>query len=147
MTGPLQRIVYYSKNLLTGPDEEIAASIEEILEKARVNNTKANLTGALIFNSGCFAQVLEGPRDCIAEIFERIQCDPRHTEVQVLEYEPANERTFPNWSMAFIGVREKDERLFNQLALETGFDDKRLAAEDILTAMREIMMEEEGVSV
>src|SRR5689334_22827360 len=124
MNGPLQRIVYYSKNLLTGTDEEIAASIEQILQTARVNNTKANLTGALIFNCGCFAQVLEGPRDSVVEIFERIQCDPRHTEVQVLEYEPTKERVFPNWSMAFIGVRERDEKLFHRLALETGFDDK-----------------------
>lgn len=147
MTGPLQRIVYYSKNLLTGSDEVIATNIEQILEAARVNNSKANLTGALIFNSGCFAQVIEGPRDGIAEVFERIQCDPRHTEVQVLEYGPIIKRAFPNWSMAFIGVREKDEKLFHRLALETSFDDKRLAAEDILTTMREIMLEEEIASI
>ena len=146
MNGALQRIVYYSKNLITGTDETIAASVREILEAARANNAQAGVTGALIFNSGCFAQVLEGSREKLAEIFERIQCDPRHTEVQVLEYAPISQRAFPNWSMAFIGIKAKDDILFSALAAETGFDVKRLAAENILKVMREIMLEEEGAA-
>ena len=143
MTEHLQRIVYYSKNLLKGTDAAIAAGIDQILETARINNAKADVTGALIFNSGCFAQVLEGPQRSVVEIFERIQCDARHSEIQVLEYELTRERAFPNWSMAFIGVRERDKKIFHRLAIETGYEDKRLAAEDILTAMRTIMLEEE----
>lgn len=146
MKAALQRIVYYSRNLITGTDETVAASVREILEAARTNNAQAGVTGALIFNSGCFAQVLEGSREKVADIFERIQCDPRHTEVQVLEYGPITQRAFPNWSMAFLGIKEKDNILFSALAVETGFDVKRLAAEKILNVMQEIMLEEEGAA-
>ena len=37
-----------------------------------------------MFNSGCFAQVLEGPHHAIQATFERIQCDERHSDVTVL---------------------------------------------------------------
>ena len=36
-------------------------------------------------------------------MFERIQRDPRHGDVVVLESTTVNERAFPGWAMAFAG--------------------------------------------
>ena len=62
MTETLYRLVYFSRNLITGMPAEISAEIDSILASARRNNAPLGITGALIFNSGIFAQVLEGAR-------------------------------------------------------------------------------------
>jgi hypothetical protein len=60
------------------------------------------MPGTLLFNRGCFAQVLEGPREAVERTFERIQRDPRHADVMPLEFAPVARRGFPSWSMAFV---------------------------------------------
>ncbi|MCJ2074874.1 BLUF domain-containing protein, partial [Methylobacterium sp. E-016] len=77
----LYRLVYASKNLLQGSEAEMTASITQILAASQRNNGRSNVSGALMFNAGAFAQVLEGPRRQVEETFERIQCDDRHGDV------------------------------------------------------------------
>ena len=50
----------------------------DILRTSRRNNAEVGVTGALMFNGGAFAQVLEGPRRGVESTFERIQRDQRH---------------------------------------------------------------------
>jgi hypothetical protein len=38
-----------------------------------------------MFNQLCFAQILEGESQLIKRTFERIQTDPRHQNIQVLD--------------------------------------------------------------
>ena len=75
-----------------------------------------------MFNSGCFAQVLEGPLGAVAATFERIQRDARHADVMVLDFRPVSERSFGAWSMAFVGQSLEGRDLFADLAASTGFD-------------------------
>ena len=110
---PLYRLVYYSRNLIPGHPADIEAEIDSILQSARRNNAPLGVTGALIFNSGVFAQALEGPRHSIEGVFERIQRDRRHADVQVLAFEATPERRFPNWSMAFVGRSAEGRNLFS----------------------------------
>ena len=144
MSKELHRLVYYSKNLMPGDADEIVAGIDEILSTSRTNNAKAGVTGALLFNSGCFAQVLEGPLEAVSETFERIQCDPRHSDVLVLEFAPARERSFSNWSMAFIGQSERDQQRFGEVSTKSEFDPSHLTAEQIFATMQRLLLEEEG---
>ena len=88
MANNLYRLVYISRNEILGDDAVIRREIEQILERARDKNPQANITGALMFNAGSFAQVLEGSHDDIQDTFERIQCDPRHSHVVMLSLEP-----------------------------------------------------------
>ncbi|MCX4198446.1 BLUF domain-containing protein [Methylobacterium organophilum] len=71
----LYRLVYASKNLLQGPEPEAMAAVRQILDASRRNNAALDVTGALMFNAGAFAQVLEGPRQGVEATFERIQRD------------------------------------------------------------------------
>lgn len=96
MSEALYRIVYCSRNTTeTGPEE-----FWRILAASRINNARDGVTGALLFSNGSFAQVLEGPLAVLERTFERIQCDPRHAGVTVLQFGPAEGRAFPDWSMA-----------------------------------------------
>ncbi|WP_375454207.1 BLUF domain-containing protein [uncultured Methylobacterium sp.] len=139
----LYRLVYASKNLLRGSESEIAAAVIQILETSQRNNAKVDVTGALMFNAGAFAQVLEGPRRAVEATFERIQRDERHTDVTVLQCGPAESRGFPNWSMAFVGQSATGHALWHSLAADSGFDLARLDGDQIFTALHSLILEEE----
>jgi hypothetical protein len=101
--GGLFRLVYASRSLLG--ESMLAREIPQILEVSRRNNAARGVTGALLFSTDAFVQVLEGPQEGVERIFERIQCDPRHAGVVVLEAGPAPARDFAGWSMAYAGRR------------------------------------------
>lgn len=103
MNSDLYRVVYCSRSQLTGDPARARAELQHILTASRRNNAPAALTGALLFANGNFAQALEGPRALVEARFERIQGDPRHHDVTVLEFSPVATREFPDWSMAFAG--------------------------------------------
>lgn len=103
MNQPLHRLVYCSRNAIAGPAEAQQAELRQILRASRNNNPRDDVTGALLFGDDLFAQALEGPMAAVEAAFERIQCDPRHAEVAVLDFAPVAERAFGDWSMGFAG--------------------------------------------
>lgn len=141
----LYRLVYASKNLLQGTEAETAEAIQQILKASQRNNAKVGVTGALMFNDGAFAQVLEGPRRGVEETFERIQRDPRHGDVTVLQCGPAESRGFANWSMAFVGQSAKGQAQFSNLAATSGFDLSRLSGDSVFAMLHGLVLEEEHV--
>lgn len=118
MSDALFRIVYVSRSRIAAAvgEEEVAG----ILDASRRNNAAVGVTGALLFCRDCFAQVLEGPLDAVSVVFERIQGDPRHAEVVVLEAAPVAARGFADWSMAYAGRRTDADANFAAL---TGSED------------------------
>jgi hypothetical protein len=104
MSELLHSLAYFSRNAITGNPAEVRTEIDAILASARRNNQRNAVTGALLFSDGCFAQVLEGPREAVEAIFETIQCDPRHREVTILHLHEVDQRSFGEWSMAFAGL-------------------------------------------
>lgn len=131
MTQNLYRLIYLSQNTILGSNENVHKEIEQILAISRQRNAASGITGALMFNRKCFAQVLEGMHDDIQETFERIQCDPRHGDVVVLDFEPVDARRFSQWSMGYIGYDTLASKEFTQIQLATGFDVKQLSGERI----------------
>jgi Sensors of blue-light using FAD len=144
MPEPLHRLVYYSRNALGLPEAALADEIRQILAASRRNNAAAGVTGALMFNRGCFAQVLGGPRPAVERTFERIQRDPRHADVMPLEFAPVARRGFPSWSMAFVGRSAPGEALHGGIAGESGFDPSLLTAERLFATLRELVLAEEA---
>lgn len=106
MKDALHSIAYFSRSTLEGDEAELKAQVMDILATAWRKNRLNDLTGALLFADGCFAQVLEGPREALEETFEAIECDPRHSDVTILHFHPIGQRSFPGWSMAFAGEDE-----------------------------------------
>jgi hypothetical protein len=141
----LYRLVYASKNLFDGSEADAKAEVEQILQASRRNNAKADVTGALMFNGGAFAQVLEGPQRGVEDTFERIQRDIRHGDVTVLECGPVAARSFDSWSMAFVGQSSQGRALWSNLATESGFDLGRLNGDAVFAMLHGLVQEEEGV--
>jgi blue light- and temperature-responsive anti-repressor len=142
----LYRLVYASKNLFTGAEDDVAAAVSQILDVSKRNNLRVGVTGALMFNADVFAQVLEGPRRGVEETFERIQRDTRHGDVTVLQCGPVESRGFAGWSMAFVGRPVVGQARFHSLAAESGFDLARLSGDSVFAILHELVLDEEGVS-
>lgn len=114
--GGLFQIAYISDNATGSTSEELSKIMQSIQLASKRNNTADNISGALMFNQQCFAQILEGDSKTIENTFERIQNDPRHQNVQVLDYGPIQDRSFPEWAMAFVGETNENTQQFSQLS-------------------------------
>jgi hypothetical protein len=143
MSGELARLVYYSRNSIVGDGDALSTEIQTILTASQRNNAQAGVTGALLFNAGCFGQVLEGPRRAVEATFERIQRDARHSDVSLLAFTPADSRAFPNWSMGFVGSRSGDAGRFGAIADASGFDPSRMDADRLFARLHALAQEEE----
>lgn len=146
MTQLLHRLVYYSRNHVAGDPAIFAANVDSILAKSRINNARDGITGALLFNAGCFAQVLEGPLPKIEAAFERIQQDERHGEVSLLSLDPIAARSFPNWSMGFVGLSPDHAAEFASVGEGSGFDISRLSGVEIYTILKDLTLREENAA-
>lgn len=140
MDNPLYKLVYCSSNRLKGSDAEIKKELQDILASARKNNPALGITGALLYNSGNFAQVLEGPLASIEQIFERIQRDPRHGEVTVVQSGTTPARDFPEWSMAFAGSNSSDNMPVATAAFASVAANAEGAGEQMLRALKDLVV-------
>ena len=143
MNEDIYRLVYYSRNSILCDPSVQTNEIDEILEKSRLNNLRDRITGALMFNAGCFAQVLEGPLHKIESTFERIQQDPRHGDVSLLALEPIPQRSFPGWAMGFVGKSVDYASRFAAIAEQTGFTIERMTGEQIHSILMDLAIDEE----
>lgn len=142
----IHRLVYYSRNRLTdGP--LTAWIIKDILSASRTNNARVGVTGALMFNAGCFAQVLEGPQQAVEETFERIQQDERHGDVSLLDFAPVQERAFETWSMGYVGGSDAGRARFAGIAGESGFNPSRFTGDRLFETLRRLALEEEQAAL
>jgi hypothetical protein len=91
--------------------------IAALLSTSRANNARAELTGALLYHRGRFAQILEGPEDEVRAKFAVISADGRHHNVQVMRERVIPSRQFPRWTM---GIRETAGDSITEL---DGFED------------------------
>lgn len=89
-------ITYSSVAAAEPTDEELGA----ILIRARATNTRLHLTGALLYRSGRFIQILEGREEVVRERFAKISADPRHT-IDLATEATSPSRRFGRWSMGF----------------------------------------------
>jgi hypothetical protein len=113
----LVRLCYVSTATL-GSDREPTEEIESILERSRWWNASVGITGSLFFNRSLFSQVLEGPVREVERLFEQIRKDPRHQNVIRIDWRMIETRTFPEWSMAFVGAEEAERGRFHHFLLD-----------------------------
>ncbi len=146
MSHDLRRLVYYSRNRVAGAADTVDATIRGILAASRTNNARVGVTGALMFNAGCFAQVLEGPGAAVEATFERIQQDERHGDVSLLAFEPVAARLFTDWSMAYVGASQADAVRYGDMGRASGFDLSRMTGDTLCAVLHGLALEEEAAA-
>lgn len=108
--APLYQIIYHS--LASGPDGISPEALADLLRQARSYNQTHRLTGLLLYTNQTteFVQVLEGPRDEVQKIYEKIARDPRHKHAFVLHEGLSEYSMFPDWRMGFARAATQDLR-------------------------------------
>jgi hypothetical protein len=77
-------------------------ALQLLLIKSREANATQKVTGVLLYHSGSFLQVLEGPQGGVESIFASIERDSRHRQIHVLFRTSIPAREFAEWYMGFI---------------------------------------------
>jgi hypothetical protein len=86
-------------------------ALHDLLRQARLRNTKAAVTGMLLYTTGSFFQVIEGAPAIVDAMFARIAKDPRHEKVTVINRERIAHRSFEDWSMGYTALSREDLQL------------------------------------
>ncbi len=93
----LERLLYRSKATNTLG----SLHLFNMLSEARAKNALAGITGHLLYTEEVFVQCIEGTPAAIACLWESLQRDPRHHDIELLARGPLAQRRFSDWSMAF----------------------------------------------
>ncbi len=93
----LHELIYTSIESRPMADEDLFAMLEE----ARLKNQRLGITGLLFYHDQEFVQILEGEKEVIFDLFNRITIDDRHRGVILFWDAPIKARSFENWSMGF----------------------------------------------
>jgi hypothetical protein len=76
------------------------APLDALLKQSRAFNRASGVTGCLLYQDGCFMQMLEGNREVLFALYKKIKIDIRHREVTLVMEGPARYRVFMDWSLA-----------------------------------------------
>ena len=95
---PLHELTYASlaTREMSQPD------LVELLDASRETNLRRGVTGLLLYRHQEFMQLLEGDRSEIFELYQTICADPRNRNNYLMWEGAIEQRSFPDWSMAFL---------------------------------------------
>ena len=99
-----------------------------ILANSRHNNGIDGISGMLWCDGTRFAQVLEGPLESVDQAMSRIGVDSRHHDIAILIDEPADERLFADWSMAYAPAGRLPDHLRARISRLGARDDAAIAS-------------------
>jgi len=97
-------LVYVSVSDKLMTDSELKA----ILDVARTNNARDQITGMLLYRSGYFIQVLEGEEEAVMRTYNKILLDSRHFNCLIVYKNQIAELSFDRWSMGFNHLEQID---------------------------------------
>ncbi|MFD2564440.1 BLUF domain-containing protein [Aquimarina rubra] len=83
------------------------AEVNELFKFVKKNNNSKNITGILMYSDGNFFQVLEGEKDQIQSLFEKILLDSRHYDVIKIFDRAIPNCSFSQYHSSFIVLGEK----------------------------------------
>lgn len=86
----------------SGLPELSTSDLDEILNRSRIRNAAAGITGILLYGGGNFMQYFEGPKSAVDDLRAKLAIDPRHHDMLVMLYDPIEQRNFPMWRMGFL---------------------------------------------
>lgn len=89
--------------------QQSATIVGQIVSRARGRNEREGITGLLVFDGMRFCQHFEGPAEKMAALMQRIERDPRHTDIQILYTGTPAQRRYLGFEMGLAQVEDADE--------------------------------------
>ena len=133
----LVRLLYASHAAASVDNDTVAA----ILKRSKENNARVGVTGVLCFctSANIFLQVLEGGRNAVSKLYNRIAQDARHGDVALLSYEEIGERSFASWSMGQVHMSRLNPSLVLKYSEGTLLDPFAVSGDASLALFRELV--------
>jgi hypothetical protein len=78
--------------------------VDAILQSSRKHNPELGITGVLCYGGDVYMQVLEGGREAVNELYNKIVRDERHRDIALLHYQEVAERKFAGWTMGQVNL-------------------------------------------
>lgn len=117
----LIRLMYISRATFkpTPALQGIEPTVGRILQSSRINNAKIDVGGVLFYGDGHFFQCLEGDKQAVHRLLERLHRDERHTDVTVVDEQPVATRRFDDWSMKYTAINDSIKALMAKFGFRT----------------------------
>jgi hypothetical protein len=133
----LVRLLYASR----AADSVNADALAAIVKRSKEHNPRVGVTGVLCFctNAHVFLQVLEGGRDAVSALYNRIAQDPRHRDVALLSYEEIGERNFASWSMGQVNMSKLNPALVLKYSESAALDPYAVSGKASLALFNELV--------
>ncbi|MBF0329366.1 MAG: EAL domain-containing protein [Nitrospirae bacterium] len=94
-------VIYVSRAAESVDEGEIF----KILNTAQKFNAEQGITGFLLFNNGYFMQLLEGRKESVDALLEKIAKDERHKDFKIILRTTNQQRLFQDWSMGYWNMK------------------------------------------
>lgn len=75
--------------------------LQRLMERAQEFNRSVGITGCLLFHAGTFLQYLEGNQWEVIRLFDKINADDRHHDIELLAHCRIQRRDFRRWEHAY----------------------------------------------
>jgi len=131
----LVRLMYCSR-ASSGVDAE---ELSLILRHSRQSNSEAGVTGMLCCSDGLFIQVLEGGREAVNRLYNRIANDRRHTDVTLLVYEEVSQRRFAGWTMGQVNLARINTALLLKYSERASLDPYSVSGSATMALFEELL--------
>lgn len=131
----LVRLIYASRVGETFGDADLAA----VLRQSRQHNPANGITGLLCHADGVFIQVLEGGRDAVNALYNRVVADPRHRDVTLLAYTEVAERRFAGWTMGQVNLQRMNPGLVLKYGASAKLDPYAMSGSAIASLFDELI--------
>jgi hypothetical protein len=132
----LVRLLYASRAV----DSIDSEMLDEIVQESREHNPEHGITGMLCsyVDGNSFLQVLEGGREEVNRLYNKIVCDERHTDVVLLDYEEISERRFANWRMGRIDLGRVNPSVLLRFSERPVLDPPTMSATAAMALLEEL---------
>ncbi|MEG0344828.1 MAG: BLUF domain-containing protein [Acinetobacter sp.] len=95
-------------------DSDLLQDLTDILSAARDFNHENQLYGVLYYSDGIYFQCLEGSKEILEVLFERIQQDRRHVNIHRFKDHEIEKNHFSKWSMKYVKNSTRISRFFEK---------------------------------
>jgi len=92
----MYKIFYVSKAQICNHD-----CAEIIANQSLVINSELSITGVLFYDGEYFCQQIEGEKENVDFLFNKIQKDYRHKELLIIKEDFIENREYKNWNMKY----------------------------------------------
>lgn len=98
-------LIYASRATKPLSPEEFAVFRRRVVSA----NRSMGITGCLLYEDGYYLQMLEGRKEMVVGLLERIHNDSMHQDIRIVIQGPTKRRLFREWSMVFEGFESGQE--------------------------------------